>query len=495
MADDRDAAGKDDLDPWASLDGAGGDDGGGDFDIDAFSFADTGEQAPPGADPEAIGFSRGAGDDAAGGGDPEDAITAGVPAASEGEPAGEAMNDSGAGISSLVGDEASGDADDTMLIGAGGWDDPEPPVEAAESCTEQSADSFGLGEFSDASESGSDLPQPSPAVAAPAPARAAQSRKPRKKGGGIGQMIGIVLGGAMAIPVTLAILVWGFGKDPFGTTKHVPKQLAFLLPAKFQRGGGKGTSGGDDLGLPIPPRSAPVRPAADPEETLVAPVDPADAPVPPVDPEPEPTESFVDPLDVPAVKPPAPVAPPAPPPPDTTALVAAVGEAEAAGESLRNVSDEDDPARKPLLREWYKRLATVAEELVLLEHTAADTGRALTRAPEEVDTLHAAIAAHGELRAELARLGRMWLTASKRNGDGVVLPVTFESARRVGPYWSSQVTLQLPKGETRRLVLVSRGEPGVVAGDVIVVTGVILGEGVIWAADVRGPAGDPASPF
>jgi hypothetical protein len=37
----------------------------------------------------------------------------------------------------------------------------------------------------------------------------------RKKGGGIGQVIGIVLGGLMAIPITYAILIWGLQKDPF----------------------------------------------------------------------------------------------------------------------------------------------------------------------------------------------------------------------------------------------------------------------------------------
>ena len=150
----------------------------------------------------------------------------------------------------------------------------------------------------------------------------------------------------------------------------------------------------------------------------------------------------------------------------------------------------------PLMLDWYKRLARVAEELVLLERSAADTGRALSGPPEGFKSLHAGIAAHEGLRSELARLGRMWLTASKRNGDGVVLAVTFESARRVGHCWSSQAILQLPKGASRRIVLVSRGEPGCVEGDPIVVTGVILGDGVIWAADVRGAAaGDPVSPF
>jgi hypothetical protein len=207
--------------------------------------------------------------------------------------------------------------------------------------------------------------------------------------------------------------------------------------------------------------------------------------------------AFVDPLDEPRGKTPPAELPrvPAPPPLDTAALDAALEAAEAAAEAFRNVSDPADPARKPLMLEWYKRLAKAAEELVLLERTAADTGRALPETPAGFKTLQAGIAAHDGLRSDLVRLGRMWLGASKRNGDGVVLQVTFESARRAGPYWSTQAALQLPDGEQRRLVLVSRAEPAAVAGDSIVVSGVILGDGVIWAADVRNAAAaEPVSP-
>jgi len=68
------------------------------------------------------------------------------------------------------------------------------------------------------------------AVAAPKkPARSASRPKPAKQGG-LGQMIGVVLGGLMALPITYATLIWGFGKDPFKFTKNVPPDLAFLLP-------------------------------------------------------------------------------------------------------------------------------------------------------------------------------------------------------------------------------------------------------------------------
>lgn len=480
MADDRDATGNDGPDPWAELESAGGDAGGG-FDIDAFSFDEDAKTPAPAAE---------TGEAEAGASDADAALP--DPAVDEMRGAGEA--------------ESDGDLTEDTLIGGTAWDDHEPAVEPAEPAAEQSADSFGLGEFSEASvdsaaEGVEAVVTAAAVTAATVSKKAAAPRKAAKKGSGIGQVIGIVLGGVMAIPVTLAILVWGFGKDPFGTTKHMPEQLAFLLPAKFQRGGGGGDGDGVDLGLPKP-KKPPVRgpvaePQDEPEPAIDAVVDPVPKPTaddPPADdPLPAPTDDFVDPLDVPQPKPPAPVAPPAPPPLDTAALDAALAEAEAAAEAFRNIDDPEDPARTPLMLDWYKRLARVAEELVLLERTAADTGRALAGPPDGFKALHAGIAGHEGLRTELSRLGRMWLTASKRNGDGVVLQVTFDSARRAGPYWSTQATLELPKGKSRQVVLVSRTEPAAVAGDPIVVSGVILGDGVIWAADVRGLATEAGS--
>lgn len=497
MADDRDAARNEDPDPWADLESAGGDAAEGGFGIDAFSFDEDAKD--PAA--EAATGEREAGEREA-----AKHEAAGAAAAEE-----VVLPDPALGEMTAVGDtDSEADIGEHAMIGGSAWDDHEAVAEPVEAAAEQSADSFGLGEFSEASaDSAAESLQPGVAAVV-APARAAASRTNRKKkASGIGQVIGIVLGGVMAIPVTLAILIWGFGKDPFGTTKQLPEQLAFLLPAKFQRGGAGG--GGLDLGLPDPDTMSVRSPATDPQAPVAEPIAPEADPVVPQptaadpsagessagDQRPARTEEFVDPLDVPQPTPSAPVAPPAPPPPplDTAALDAALAAAEAAADAFRNVGDPDDPARTPLMLDWYKRLASVAEELVLLERTAADTGRALAGPPEGFKALHAGIAGHAGLRTELTRLGRMWLTASKRNGDGVVLQVTFDSARRVGPYWSTQATLELPKGKTRQVVLVSRAEPAAVAGDPIVVSGVILGDGVIWAADVRSAAADGGRPF
>jgi hypothetical protein len=74
------------------------------------------------------------------------------------------------------------------------------------------------------------------AAAATAAKHGARPASTKKKGSGIGQMVGVVLGGLMALPVTYAILIWGFHKDPFKFAKKAPPQLAFLLPEKLQPG-------------------------------------------------------------------------------------------------------------------------------------------------------------------------------------------------------------------------------------------------------------------
>jgi hypothetical protein len=64
---------------------------------------------------------------------------------------------------------------------------------------------------------------------------------------GLGQWVGVVLGGVLAIPITLGILIWGLKQDPLQITKHLPESLAFLLPAEFQKGPATRVVGGPDL--------------------------------------------------------------------------------------------------------------------------------------------------------------------------------------------------------------------------------------------------------
>lgn len=344
-------------------------------------------------------------------------------------------------------------------------------------------------------------------AAAPAPKKRPARAKARKKSG-IGQMIGVVLGGAMAIPITLAILIWGFKKDPFKVTKHVPEAVAFLLPAQFQKGYVKPLEGGPDLSaapslddLPSVD-TAVVDPAAEPlpgdvagepmeEPAVNEPAEPSAQQEPATDD----VAGSAEPMEESAVSEPAPAPPaaPEPPPLDTVALDRAVDDASTALAALQAVADPTDPVRKTLLIDWYKQLARMAEELALLEREAADTARPLTATPENVATLHAAIVGSPGLVDDLERLSRNWLAYAKRGSDGVVMPAAFGGSRRVGPYWRSLATIAEAGGKSREVIVISRTEPAALPGDTVLVTGLVLDGDVVWGADVRSAKADAAA--
>jgi len=360
------------------------------------------------------------------------------------------------------------------------------------------------------------------------------TRPPRRKGGGLGQLVGIVLGGLMAIPITYAILLWGFQRDPFKLTAMLPQEAAFLLPEKFR----PGSDGPKVAKLPqassldnlpaVPaepavavdaaaPGSEPAAPAptepepspADPAqpEAVVAMQDRATTPAGTVPMESRPAETRADepagkepgagepasetPLPPPfddvaaAAKMPvstAPVEPPEPEPLDTAALDAAIGEAAVAFEEL-SASDPESPERRTRLRDWYKRLAAVAEQLVLLEKVAVDSGRSLDGAVGGVAAIGEAVGADPAMQAELAKLSGMWLESRRRPADGTVLLATFEGTRQVGPYWSSRITVQ--GTEPRSVAVISRAEPRAESGETVMVTGVLFDDDVVWASDCR----------
>ena len=127
-----------------------------------------------------------------------------------------------------------------------------------------------------------------------------------------------------------------------------------------------------------------------------------------------------------------------------------------------------------------------------LQNEAADTGRPLEGTQERLTELHAGIAAQGAVAAALPKLARDWLAYSRRDSEGILLPVTFDSAKKVGPYWRSKV--QLDEGEhARELAIITREEPAALAGDKLLVTGIVFDGDVIWAADLRSAAAEPAT--
>jgi hypothetical protein len=187
-----------------------------------------------------------------------------------------------------------------------------------------------------------------------------------------------------------------------------------------------------------------------------------------------------------AVAPPAAAVPvvPEPEPLDLGGLEAAVAEATAALDAVEAVADPTDPVRKTLLVDWYKRLARVAQALTTLEHLAADSGRPLSATPAVAAELGGHILATPDLADDLARLARNWLSYSRRDGDGVVMPATFSSARRVGPYWCSRVSIAEAGGASRELSVISRIEPVALSGDPVIIMGLVMDGGVLWASEL-----------
>jgi hypothetical protein len=338
------------------------------------------------------------------------------------------------------------------------------------------------------------------------PKRPAPPRK--KKPSAIGQLIGVVLGGALAIPVTFAILIWGFGKDPFNLVPMLPESVAFLLPAKFQPagaaaglpqlpslddivgtspGGGEGTAD-DEAALPSADDLPGIEPEPEPTDlTAIDPAPPAGDPV--MDLVDEPVLSVPPPVAV------EPVLPPAPEPLDLERLGAAIAEAQAAFEAVTAVDDPSDPVRRRLLAKWYRALAGYAEELAAVERLAAETGRPFDAAVEQGEAIRAGLADHPQLLAELSRLTRDWIAYAKRPSDGVVAPATFVMARRVGPYWRSQLSLAATdKLPARELVVLTRAEPAVAPGDEVVIVGLAVDDDVVWASDLRPAAAGAGFP-
>ena len=556
-------------DPWADLQADDLEAGGGEisFQFEADPQLPTADEAGAKAEDDVATPPSGSAED--------DAAQAWLAEADVGADAVAAGGDAieiGTGLSGIEGLEAEADAADDaaaddMLAAveqespqAEAWGDFGATVsgEAGEVAQETTAGTDADAEGFDFAEPDADAAAVVPvAAAAAAPAAAPRRAKaaPRKQAGGIGQMIGVTAGGVMAIPITLAILIWGLQKDPFGVTKMVPEQVAFLLPQKFRPGfkkakaaaGMTAANGGSPLDAVGSTGDAPTtepttEPAADeaaaPTDELPVP----DLPVPdladlsttePAAPAPvdesldvgssdlggtagdvtgdagatadvatdAATDAAAAPAapdlgDVAAIAAPGldsiPVEPPAPPEPaplDTAALDAALADARALGEALAAVEDRSARPARLLTVQWYQALARVAEQLASLERTAADAGRPLSETPEQVAAFHASLIGGDPQLADLGRVAWDWLAFRKRQGDGVVLPVTFASARRVGPYWSATATLDKGDGTRRVLSIVSRSEPAAVAGDRLLVTGLVLGENVIWAADWRSAEG------
>lgn len=447
------------------------------------------------------------------------------------------------------------DGDDAIASGLGG----EPSDEAAEpvfstdatvtfgETSPAAADEADVLDFGMAAAGMAAVAAGSPEVAAVQPdvPREAAATKRRKKGG-LGQIVGVIVGGLLAIPIVLGILIglmWFGWRDTVGIRKWMPDQLAFLLPAAPVRTVAAAASGAPDLSTapslddlpavavdasgdvasePVPEEPAPVETAepglAEPPAAVASvettadpgqatPVMPEESAVPlarePADPfaslPAEPSLDDLGALTVPAepvmpvdegprvIEPAVPqaVVVTEPEPVDLAALEAAVAEVDAAFEALRSEPELAGIARKKRLVEWYRPLVRMAQELASIERRAADAGRPLEAPPEAVLDLEGRVFAASDLADDLSKLGRDWLGYARREGDGVVLRATFIGTRQVGPYASSRISLVGADGAAREVAVISRSAPAALEGDSVLVIGLVMDGGVIWASDIR----------
>jgi hypothetical protein len=417
----------------------------------------------------------------------------------------------------------------------------------------------------------------------------ARPPRPKKKGGGLGSIVGVVLGGVLSIPIVIGIL-WAMGRLPdFSRVGRrsggaAPRAVASTMPdvqprsldslAAEQPADGQLADGQTKPAVPPAPSDNPAAPMASGDsvaavvedavpaaalraagdtpageptvaETVDGPAQPApsatepamvDAPAQPGKPDaglpdtallatavPEPIA--LDAGVLAAVTPAMPAAAAGPGPAPTGAAsadpfqdatedaVAAVAAAvavrvdpepldtlavEEASEAARAALDDllavapDDPGRKVRLRDWYIAVARVGEEAARLEGVAIERGVPLGGGLASAERVIADMVADETVAADLARVASIWMRAKARPSDGIVFPAVMpeDESRSVGPWWITK--LRAPEDPAAELTVIGRDKPTASAGETVVVMGVILDGGVVWATECRSLAADEA---
>jgi hypothetical protein len=165
---------------------------------------------------------------------------------------------------------------------------------------------------------------------------------------------------------------------------------------------------------------------------------------------------------------------------DTSALDGAVMAADRVTARLLDASVED-PDYKKLLKDWYTALSKVGEETVSLEQQASDSTADFVAVSPAIKRTIGRILADERASEQFAKLSRMWLKSRGRTSDGVVLPATLVSSRKVGSWWVSRVRVS-DDAAVPEVAVLSRSQPGGSEGDDVVVLGLVFEPGVVWAA-------------
>lgn len=334
----------------------------------------------------------------------------------------------------------------------GSWDDSDDALEGVGADPEQGFEGplGGVGLRPEAGRSG----------LRPRPVRRKQSA---------GSVIGVIVGGLLALPIVLVILLWGFRRDDFGVARMLPEPLAFLVPAELRvprlplgsktspmprlpRDGFMGDTPdvmGDTPDLAAAGVELPVT------DEVVA--DPGGASVLPEDP-------LLDAADL-------------------ALLEMATARAGVMLTSVIDVPDDaPDDMRKRALVDWYKSLAAVGEQAAAAEQVITDAGRSAAAVTRPLASMVQQIVELPGVAEELATLARQWMLATKRDAEGVVFPGTLLDVRRVGGVWVSTVRAGDDGATPLTVTAISRQRPAMPEGRAVVAVGVVVADNVMWAA-------------
>jgi len=386
-------------------------------------------------------------------------------------------------------------------------------------------DSQGIGESPGESIDVGALGMDQPVVVAAGPIVMSGPR-PSATRGGLGQVVGVVLGGVLAIPVTLAILLFVFQRDPLRITPHLPTTVRSFLPARFRPAVVERRPEIDDGGArPLTLDQIPSLPSAEhapsdeaseavPSEPAMPAVDGATslagdhptgetAPVPDAGPSDPSTAPGIGEVEIVVV--PFPVgseegsvgADVRGTGIDLSAVEMAIASAMSATDHLHADAAGGDPAVLEQAQVgWYRSLSLVALELARMERAAIESGRPSSDVLDRFSDLGRRLAV--ECPEDLEVLGSMWLASGKRPSEGAILVGTLEAIRPVGPWWGGRVSVggQTPGALSFLAQRAPRAEPG----ERVMVVGVLGDPGTIWAVDIaplpvaRDAAEDAAEP-
>ena len=295
----------------------------------------------------------------------------------------------------------------------------------------------------------------------------------RRRQQSAGSVWGVVVGGLLAIPIVVVILLWGFRRDDFGIAAAIPETLSFLVPTELRRPKlPQLPELAEGEALPPIPR-LPLAGFRDDQlatsegENSLADGTPAAAG----------TEAAEAPL---AVEDPLLEAA------DLALVEMATARARVMLGSVNDLPDDaPETMRNTALVDWYKSLAAVGEEAVAAEKMIVEAGRSTKGVGRALRGMLAEIAENPQARQQLERLARQWMQASKRDSQGVVFPGTLRDVRQVGTVYAAGLLTEEDDRQPQQLTVLSSVRPEFPQGQRVVAVGVVVADGVLWAASLE----------